>query len=77
MLTLIGEYKEQGSLLLFETKLADSFVGLLQGRLFKEGFILTKIGDLPNWTFRIVTDKKTVVMRGSFCVNDVIKKLWK
>lgn len=75
MLTLIGDYKKQGSLLLFKTKLADSFVGVLQSSLFREGFILTKIVDLPNWKFEIVTDKKTVTMKNSFCVMDVIKKL--
>lgn len=75
MLTLVGEYKEQGSLLMFKTNLPDSFIGILQDRLFKNGFILENIEDLDNRRFKIMTDKKTVIMRNSFCVNDVLKRL--
>lgn len=77
MLTLVGEYREQGCRSAFKTKLADSFVGVLQSSLLREGFVLTAINDLPDWEFEIVTDLKTVTIKKSFCVNDVLSKLRK
>lgn len=72
-ITVISDLQKNGYM--FKTRLADSFVGLLRNSLQREGFTLNEIIDLPNWGFRITTDKRTVTMRGSFCVNDVIKKI--
>ena len=73
MLTVIGSHERQGSLRMFETRLPNSFISILQQALFKSGFILTKMEDLSKG-FRFVTDAGTVEMYGSFCAQDVVEK---
>ena len=74
MIALINDYKEMGRG--FNTSLPESFVGVLNQSLKREGITLTGISD-EGKARRIFTDAGEVVMKGSFCVNDVINKIWK
>lgn len=75
MLTCIYDCMRMGERLRLRTSLPKSFCYVLYERLKREGMLLQEIKDFPHNTYVLKTDEVNVVMKGVFCVEDVVKKI--
>lgn len=78
MLSLIGSYAVKGGIAKhsFNTRLSDSFVGILIDSLNRRNISVLNITDMNN-SHKVDTNVGSVVMRGGWCVNDLLEKLKK
>lgn len=76
MLTAISDLQRLGSSRNFETKLPKSFLGIVVSSMAKLGVEVTNIIDLGGNRIKVCTSHGDVVMKDTWSVNDLKRRLY-